>query len=93
LYFTIRRITRAALQGQEKPSVELTKKRRGKNKVQFEDSSEEENKISQILSVSMVSDECIDMTFYPLRVPLKHPHAKTSFPHSSPLLDLLVLSR
>jgi translation initiation factor 4E len=64
--FAMRRITRAALEVVEKPSVEVTKKRKSKKKVQFEDSVEDENKILRILSVSVVSDEGIDMTFSPL---------------------------
>jgi len=61
----MRRITRALLEVEQKKSpVDVTKKRR--KKVQFEDSVKDENKILQILSVSVVSDEGIDMTFSPL---------------------------
>jgi len=62
-----KRITRAALEVEEElVSVEVTKMRRNKKKVKFEDSIEVETKIIQNLSVSLVSDEGIDMTFSPI---------------------------
>jgi len=61
-----KRITRAALEVEEELlSVEVTKLRRIKKKVKFDDSIEVEtkSKILQNLSVSLVSDEGIDMNF------------------------------
>jgi hypothetical protein len=62
----MKRITRAALEVEELPPVEVTKLRRNKKKVKFEDLVEVETKITQNLSASMVSDEGIDMTFSPI---------------------------
>merc|ERR1719318_2191481 len=62
-----KRITRAALEVEEELlSVEVTKMRRNKKKVKFEDSIEVKIKTPQNLSVSLVSDEGIDMTFSPI---------------------------
>jgi len=63
----MKRITRAALEVEgDLLSVEVIKMRRNKKKVKFDDSIEVETKISQNFSVSMVSDEGIDMSFSPI---------------------------
>ena len=62
----MKRITRAALEVEELPPVEVTKLRRNKKKVKFEDLVEVETKITQNLSAPMVSDEGINMTFSPI---------------------------
>ena len=63
----MKRITRASLEAEESLSVDVTKMRRNKKKVKFEDSIEvDETKIPQNLSVSIISDEGIDMNFSPI---------------------------
>jgi len=61
-----RRITRASLEVEESPSVKVIKQRRNKKKVKFVETVDVETKVPKILSVSMVSDEGIDMTFSPI---------------------------